>query len=129
MLKRGYIATGRPREGPPVTYEQYVKYVKKQKLLEKRERQKPKEVKPRNFAEEQVKKDAADKATGRCPREIFKPGTSGIPSNGLWAHKDTNMKRRKSHNILFKYIYISIYIYYLNLYIYIFETYKRMNLI
>ena len=64
IMKRGEIPMGRPREGPPVTEEQFKAYVKKQRLAEKKEKAKPKVIKPRNFAEDHVRKLAHDKALG-----------------------------------------------------------------
>ena len=74
---------GRPREAPPVTHEEYKKYVKKLHQKWKRETQQPKEVAARNFAAEQVWQDAEAMSRGRFSREVFKPGTAGEPSDGL----------------------------------------------
>ena len=74
---------GRPRESPPVSHEEFVKYVKKEKQKVTWEMQKPTVVKPRNFAKDQIRQDAEAKATSRFIREAFKAGTCGLPRDGL----------------------------------------------
>ena len=83
MFKRGDLANGKPQEGGSVTYDTYRRYVKAQHLKLKKEMAAPKIVGPRNFAEEQIRKDVEAKASGYFTREVFKPGSSGEPSEGL----------------------------------------------
>ena len=83
MMKRGDLPMGRPREAPPVSYETFRKYVKKQHQKLKEETKKPKDVPARNFAAEQLRKDAEAMARGSFTREVFRPGSSGEPSEGL----------------------------------------------
>ena len=75
MDRTSDIPMGRPREGPPVSHKVYVAYLKKEKEQLKRERKEPKVIGPRNFCEEQIRKDAEAKATGSFRRDVFKPGT------------------------------------------------------
>ena len=82
MFKKGDLANGRPRKGPEVSCEEYKEYLKKEKKRLKKEMKKPKIVGPRNFAGDQVRKDAEDEAAGRFQREVFQQ-TGGTPSDGL----------------------------------------------
>ena len=82
-FKTGDLPMGRPQEAPPVTHDEFKKYVKKMHLKWKRETAQPKEVAPRNFAAEQLRQDAEAMSRGRFTREVFKPGTAGEPSDGL----------------------------------------------
>ena len=88
MFKKGDIVNSKPREGPAVSYEEYKAYLKQEKKRLKKELKKPKVVGPRNFAEEQVRKDFEDKATGRFHRDVFNQRV-GTPSDGLWALTNT----------------------------------------
>ena len=83
MFKTGDIAMGKPQEGPPVSHAEFKRYVKKMNLKLKKDMAEPKEVGPRNFAAEQLRRDAEAMSQGRFTREIFKPGTAGQPSDGL----------------------------------------------
>ena len=74
---------GKPQQGPSVSYETYRNYVKNQHQKWKKETQKPKEVAARNFAAEQVRKDAEAMDKGCFTRQVFKPNTSGERSDGL----------------------------------------------
>ena len=59
---------GKPQHGPSVSYETYRKYVKNQHQKWKKETQKPEKVAARNFAAEQVRKDAEPKVV--APRNF-----------------------------------------------------------
>ena len=83
MDRRSDIPMGRPREGPPVSHKMYVAYLKKEKERLKREKKEPKVIGPRNFCEDQIRKDAEAKATGSFRRDIFKANSNGEPSQGL----------------------------------------------
>ena len=82
-VQNGRSSNGEALRSPPVTHDEFKKYVKKMHLKWKRETAQPKEVAPRNFAAEQLRQDAEAMSRGRCTREVFKPGTAGEPSDGL----------------------------------------------
>ena len=83
MFKTGDIAMGKPQEGPPVSHAEFKRYVKKMHLKLKKDMAEPKDVGPRNWAAEQLRRDVEDMSQGRFTREVFKPGTAGQPSTGL----------------------------------------------